>query len=916
MAEREKKKKPVVVEEPAPAPEKIRDETMESIMGERYATYAKYVIQDRAIPDARDGLKPVQRRIIYSMWKQGNVHSRPTRKCARIVGDVIGKYHPHGDASIYDALVRMSQDWKNNAPLIDFQGNNGSIDGDPPAAYRYTESRLSEISEELTRDLDEDTVEMTLTFDDTELEPTVLPARFPNLLVNGAEGIAVALATEIPPHNLGEVIDALIYRIGHPLATSEDLLKFVLGPDFPTGGLIYDSQGLKDIYLKGRGRIETAARSEIVDDGEKKQIVITEIPYKVVKIALVYELDKLRHDRLLTGISEVRDESDRFGMRIVVELRKEANSAVIQKYLLSKTSLRSAFSANMVAIVNGRPKTMTLLDFVDCYLDHQVLVITRKSGFELKKAEGRLRIVEGLIRAIGMLDEIVKTIRAAKDKVSAKLALEKKYGFADDQSEAIVMLQLYKLTSTDVSILVKEKKTLEKNIAFLQGILSDEKKLHHVLIRDLREIKRKYARPRRSQIVPREEERLTAFERRDLIARTETVVAVTRDGYLKRSTPKSYKGSGEGALPGMKEGDALVYAAPAMTTDALVCFTNRGNYLYLPVYQLFENKWKQEGKHASTLVSLLPEEKIVRAFAVEEFKPGLFILLVTRLGQIKRLALPSLVLSRYSRPVSCMKLLGDDEVLDAAFTDGAMNVLLVTSDGNASLFPESDVSVATLKSGGNKAMAHLYNSAIGAMLVFPKEESKGRVILVTDKGCARVFDLASVKLGKRLGKQTLLFRSLKKDRHRLVALRKVVNKETPTGFRFLNGALQSVAFRIGDYKLTPLDHYARRNVDIKGVHRTRLVHLFYEDGLRITKDIESRYVPPPVKEPEEESALAPEAPEGEEETYTQGSLFDAYNGNGDGNGNHGGDGVPEASEKPEDKAGEAPGSGGGDDESE
>ena len=633
--------------------EKISNQPLEEVMGDRYATYAKYVIQDRAIPDVRDGLKPVQRRIIYAMYESGNISTRATKKCAHTVGAVMGRYHPHGDSSIYDALARMSQDWKVRVPLIDFQGNNGSIDGDVPAAYRYTEARLSEIAEELTRDLEKKTVDMDLTFDDTDFEPSVLPARFPNLLVNGSEGIAVALATEIPPHNLREVIDAVIWRLNHINVTPVDLMRFIKGPDFPTGGLIYESDGLRNIYETGRGRIEVAAKTQIIDEKGTKQIVITEIPYKTVKISIVYELDKIRHGKEIDGILEVRDESDRKGLRIVIDLKKDTKPEVILAYIFNKTQLKTSYSANVVAIVNGRPKTLNLLQIIDAYIDHQVDVITRRSNFDLSKCQTRLHIVDGLIKAISILDKIVAVIRSSKDKANAKDNLQKKFEFTETQSEAIVMLQLYKLSNTDISTLVKEKEALEKTILKLQGILEDRKKLDRVIIADLKAIATKYGDERRTQIV--EKDINLQIDKRDLIAKEEVMLAITRDGYIKRSSIKSYRGSGVDSLPGMKEDDILVYRGVAMTTDFVLAFTNRGNYLYIPIHEIVDTKWKEEGKHINYLISLEYKEKIVCAFAVNEFRSDLFLALVTKKGQIKRVRLSDFIVVRYARPITAMK---------------------------------------------------------------------------------------------------------------------------------------------------------------------------------------------------------------------------------------------------------------------
>ena len=609
-------KKKEIVEEIV---ENIVPTTLDDLMGDRFDIYAKDVIQDRAIPDARDGLKPVQRRIIYAMYKTGNTIDKPTKKCAHIVGEVMGKYHPHGDTSIYEALVRMSQPWAMRLPLIDFQGNNGSMDGDSAAAYRYTEARLAALSQELVRDLDKDTVDMGLTFDDTEFEPTVLPARFPNLLVNGTSGIAVGMATEIPPHNLREVVAALVYRIQHPSCPIETLMRLVPGPDFPTGGTIYRSQGLSDIYLTGRGKIEVASKTQIVEEGGKAQIIISEIPYGITKSSLVLSIDKLRHDKSLPGIEEVRDETDKEGVRIAVDIKSGFKPEPILNYLYSKTQLRSSFSANMVAIVNGRPVTMDLLSYCDTYIAHQVEVITRRTRYDLAKSESRLSIVDGLIKAASIIDEVIKIIRASNDKQDSKRNLEARFDFTPDQSEAIVMMPLYKLSHFDVNVVIEEGKALREAIATYKKILASRDELDKLLIEDLRKIAKQYGDERRTVI--EDEAGKKSVDARDLIARETNMLVVTRDGYVKRSSLASWKGSGghTGARPGLKSGDTLVFSQKVDTTDYLLMFTTKGNYLYVPIHLIKPNKWLDEGLHINYAASLPADEKIVAAFALSKF---------------------------------------------------------------------------------------------------------------------------------------------------------------------------------------------------------------------------------------------------------------------------------------------------------
>lgn len=853
--------------------ENIHNETVEQIMGSRYATYAKYVIQDRAIPDARDGLKPVQRRIIYSMYKSGNIFTRPTRKSAHTVGEVMAKYHPHGDSSIYEALVRMSQDWKQNHPLIDFQGNNGSIDGDQAAAYRYTEARLSQIAEEMVRDIDKNTVEKTLTFDDSEFEPVVLPARFPNLLVNGSEGIAVALATEIPTHNLKEVIDAVIYRINHLRVEAKDLMQFVPAPDFPTGGFIYASQGLEDIYTTGRGRIEISSKTEIVDNAQEKQIVITEIPFKTIKKDLVYEIDKLIHDKVISGMSEVRDESDRKGLRIVIDLKKDANAELIHKYLMSKTGLCVSYSVNAVAIVNGRPKTMNLLDFVDAFIDHQVDVITRRTTYDLNKDESRLEIVNGLIKAISILDEVVATIRASKDKADAKINLQNKYQFSEAQSEAIVMLQLYKLSNTDINTLLNEKETIEQEIEFFKGILSDRKKLDRLLVSELKTIANKYGKDRKTEIIEKSEP--ISFDKRDLISKEEIMVALTRDGYIKYSSLKSYRSSGVNALPGLKEGDTCVYAGKVITTDYLIAFTNLGNFLYIPVHKITETKWKDEGKHLNYLINLTPNEKIVRAFALEEFRDDLFFVLVSKHGQIKRLPLSDFSVIRYSKPISCMKLLQDDEIADVVFTKGNANLVLFTSNGNSSMFNENELSYATLKSGGFKGISSLKKATVVNVLAYDGALAKGKTILLTDNGSVRIYDVSNTLLTNRLGRLSTVFRSFKSEPHNLIYVKKIEDNATPTLIHVLDKNREIFDVNVDDYHVTPLDRYAKTNLDI--AKKNSLVIPFVEGNERIGKDTISEYVKKEesfAETSEEEIKNDEIEKEEEEKGYTQISIFD------------------------------------------
>ena len=849
------KKKEVEI---APIEEKIQIEPLEDVMGDRYAVYAKYVIQDRAIPDVRDGLKPVQRRIIFSMYKSGNTFNKPTKKCAHTVGAVMGTFHPHGDTSIYEALARMSQDWKVRYPLIDFQGNNGSIDGDQPAAYRYTESRLSELSNELVRDIEKDTVDKQLNFDDTEYEPIVLPSRFPNLLCNGTEGIAVALATEIPPHNLREVIEATIYRINHKTATIEDLLEFVQGPDFPGGGVIYRSEGIKNIYLTGRGKIEVGSKTEIIKNKDIQQIIITEIPYKVVKKDLVYEIDKIIHSKSVSGMIEVRDESDYKGIRIAIDCKKDAKTDLLLRYLMAKTSLITSYSANMVAIVNGRPKTLNLLDFVDSYIDHQIEVVTRQTKFDLSKFKARLHIVEGLITASLNINEVVDIIRKSKDKADSKVNLMKRFGFSNEQAEAIVTMPLYKLSHTDEEILEAERKQLTSDIEELTSILENPEKLNRVLVKDLKQISAKYGDERRTQIVEKED--VKPVDKRQLIAEEETIVVVSRDGYVKRCSIKSFKGSGEDAEPGLKDGDVVIAVGPALTTDYLFCFTNIGNYLCVPVHKLTENRYKDEGVHINNMVALGPGEKIVKALAIHALRNDIYLAFLSKFGQIKRMAVSSLETMKRSRPAKCMKLLNGDEVVGVQILSGNSDLFIITNIGIASVFNENELTVLGAKAGGVKSIANLGKNQAAALLAFDEGE-RAKIAIITDKGHERVVDFNKLPRTARLGKTQELCPSFKGDPHKVISAIKVSKELDSIKLNLHLNDNSIYQLVIDDFRQIEA-RYAKKNIDLP-VRAT--VSCVYDTSLEIiNKKTVSRVVEKAEavekneQQPEEETPLMAE----------------------------------------------------------
>ena len=730
--------------------------SLETIMGDRFGKYSKYIIQDRALPDVRDGLKPVQRRILYSMYKEGNLHSKPYRKSAKTVGNVIGNYHPHGDISVYDAMVRLSQDWKMRAPLVDMQGNNGSIDNDPAAAMRYTEARLAPIAEELLQDLDKDTVLMSLNFDDTEYEPTVLPAAYPNLLVNGATGISAGYATEIPPHNLEEVIDATIYRIKHPKCTLEKIMDYIKGPDFPTGAIVEGKQGILSAFKTGKGKVIVRSKTEIVEEKNMNKIVISEIPYEVNKSELVRKIDEIRFNRHVDGIIEVRDESDRSGLRIVVDLKKDISVQNTLNYLYKNTDLQKNYNYNMVAIKDKRPVLMGILEILDGYIAHQIDVVTRSCQYDLNKANNRKHIVEGLIKAISILDDVVKTIRQSKDKADAKKNLIAKYDFTEKQAEAIVMLQLYRLTNTDIVTLENENKQLNEQITYLQSILNSESVLHKVIIDRLNSVKKKYPMPRLSKI--RDEIQEIKIDEQAMILSEDTNVSITRDGYIKRISTRSLKAS-EGTPFGKKENDYLVALYKANTLDHLLLFTDAGNYLFVPVYKIDEFKWKDAGKHISYLIKLNSNEKIIGSILVKDFNLPLYVLLATKNGQIKRTALSEFKVSRYTKPLKCIKLKDNDQVIGVKLTDNNQGVVLTTKAGYGILYSEQEVSTVGIKAAGVKA-ANLKNDELVSLNIFNPMANCSLIVISDENGIKRI-KISDITPSSRTKKGVLLYKNPK-----------------------------------------------------------------------------------------------------------------------------------------------------------
>jgi len=728
---------------------------LEEVVGDRFGRYSKYIIQDRAIPDVRDGLKPVQRRILYAMYEAGNTPDKPYRKSAKTVGDVMGNYHPHGDSSIYEGMVRMAQPWKMGHVLIDGHGNWGSIDDDPAAAMRYTEARLSPIAMELLRDIDKRTVQFKDNFDNTAKEPVVLPSRFPNLLVNGVSGISSGFATEIPPHNLREVIDACIALLDRPDLSLDELMQIVKGPDFPTGGIIMAGDGNREAYRTGRGRIYIRARTEIETlRSGKQQIVITEIPYQVNKARLVTAMENIRLEKKVEGIAEVRDESGRDGLKIVVELRKDADAEGILNYLFKKTDLQVTYNFNMVAIVNKTPKQLGLKEMLEAYLEHQKEVVINRTRFDLEKAEDRAHVLEGLVKALNILDDIIAAIKASKNRQDAQQNLVSKFGFTERQADAILTLQLYRLTNLEIHAVEKELAEVNKLIAHLRGILEDPRKLLKLIKDELREVRDKYGIDRRSEIRGEVEEIKVNLE--VLVAPEDVKVVLTNEGYIKRTSMLSYtRSGGDTESTGMKEGDYVRYLFEVNTVDSLLIFTNKGQYYHLPVHQIPEFKWKDMGTALVNVIPITRDDKIVSVVPVKDFSAeDKSLVFLTKYGQVKRTPLAEYSTNRQTAVAAC-KLSGDDEVIDVQLSANDRDLLLITKFGQSIRFDEKEVSSMGRVSGGVRGISLAEgDEVIGGLWL---HEDEGEVLVFSDRGYAKRTLVADYPKQGRGGKGVATF---------------------------------------------------------------------------------------------------------------------------------------------------------------
>ncbi|MFO8329424.1 DNA topoisomerase IV subunit A [Staphylococcus aureus] len=750
----------------------IQDLSLEDVLGDRFGRYSKYIIQERALPDVRDGLKPVQRRILYAMYSSGNTHDKNFRKSAKTVGDVIGQYHPHGDSSVYEAMVRLSQDWKLRHVLIEMHGNNGSIDNDPPAAMRYTEAKLSLLAEELLRDINKETVSFIPNYDDTTLEPMVLPSRFPNLLVNGSTGISAGYATDIPPHNLAEVIQATLKYIDNPDITVNQLMKYIKGPDFPTGGIIQGVDGIKKAYESGKGRIivRSKVEEETLRNG-RKQLIIT-VPYEVNKSSLVKRIDELRADKKVDGIVEVRDETDRTGLRIAIELKKDVNSESIKNYLYKNSDLQISYNFNMVAISDGRPKLMGIRQIIDSYLNHQIEVVANRTKFELDNAEKRMHIVEGLIKALSILDKVIELIRSSKNKRDAKENLIEVYEFTEEQAEAIVMLQLYRLTNTDIVALEGEHKELEALIKQLRHILDNHDALLNVIKEELNEIKKKFKSERLSLIEAEIEE--IKIDKEVMVPSEEVILSMTRHGYIKRTSIRSFNASGVEDI-GLKDGDSLLKHQEVNTQDTVLVFTNKGRYLFIPVHKLADIRWKELGQHVSQIVPIEEDEVVINVFNEKDFNTDAFYVFATQNGMIKKSTVPLFKTTRFNKPLIATKVKENDDLISVMRFEKDQLITVITNKGMSLTYNTSELSDTGLRAAGVKSI----NLKAEDFVVMTEGVSENDTILMaTQRGSLKRISFKILQVAKRAQRGITLLKELKKNPHRIVAAHVVTGEHS------------------------------------------------------------------------------------------------------------------------------------------
>lgn len=846
--------------------EKIYDYTLEEIMGDRFGRYAKSIIQDRAIPDVRDGLKPVQRRILWSMYESKNTYDKPFRKSAKAVGDIMGHYHPHGDSSIYDALVRLSQRWKMREPLVEMHGNNGSIDGDGPAASRYTEARLSRLSNVMLSDINKDSVKMTLNYSDEDLEPTVLPAHFPALLVNGSTGISAGYATNIPPHNLAEVIDGTIKRIDSPNCRLETILEIIKGPDFPTGAVVEGKNGLIDAYTTGKGKVVVRANYEIIEEKGKKQILIKEIPYEVLKETLKKKIEDIKSDKKVDGITDVIDESDRINMaRLVIELKKDADAELIMNYLFKNTDLQINYNFNVVAIVNKRPKTLGILEVLDAFIEHKKEVVINRSKFDLEHSKKRLHIVEGFIKAIDILDEIIKTIRRSKNKSDAIDNLVKEYDFTTEQATAIVMMQLYKLTNTDITDLKNEHAELLKLIDYLNKVISDEDVLKNVIKEELRSIKKEFATPRRTII--KDEITEIKIDELSMIPKEDYIVSVSKSGYIKKLSIKAYNQNNDTDFA-LKENDYLIGLYKINNIDTIILITNLGNYLYLPVRDITECKYKEIGKHISSYITLSEGEVIVSSFGIKKFD-NRTITLFTKDGLVKQTELSLLPVARYSKPMTIFKLKDNDEVISASLNDGV--VYIITENGFALKFSKEEIPVVGLKTSGVKGIKLVNDKVVSG---FVTNDNHEYITIFTDKNTAKRVKLDEIDFSKRSLKGDNILHSPKSKKYNIV---KTYAGTSKTNYGLIDGTgelIKSSDINIMD-KASTGSALSKKNIE--GVFKEARLKVIDDTPVEtMVKEESVKHLEVPIKEEVQEVKKEEKKKPEVIETMTMSDFFDEF----------------------------------------
>jgi DNA gyrase subunit A len=752
------------------ARERILPRLIEDELKESFLDYSMSVIVQRALPDVRDGLKPVHRRILYAMHELGLVPGRPYKKSATVVGDVLGKYHPHGDISVYDALVRMVQEFSLRYPLVDGQGNFGSVDGDPAAAYRYTEARLTRIAMTMLEDIDKNTVEFIPNFDDRLQEPTVLPAKIPNLIVNGAAGIAVGMATNIPPHNLGEVVQAIQHLVDHPDATVKDLRKFVRGPDFPTGAIIYGREGIKDCYEKGRGRIVVRARAAIEEkQSGRQQIVVTEIPYQVNKANLITQIAGLAIDKKVEGISNVEDHSDREGMRIVIELKRDAVPAVVLNQLYKYTTMQTTFGAIMLALVDGVPKELTLKELLQSFIDHRHTVITRRTQFELQRAQDREHILEGLKIAVDHIDEVIKIIRKSKDTATADAALRKRFKLSERQSAEILNMRLARLTALEINKLEEELKDVRKFIKECKEILASKPRRMKILKEELGEVSHGFSDARRTEIVADQGE----FSIEDLIAEEDMVITVSHSGYIKRLPVSAYRRQRRGGrgitAAHTKEDDWVEHLFIASTHDYVMFFSTSGHCYWLKVHEIPQAARAARGKPVTSCIALHQDERTASLVPVREFSDDQFLLFATKKGVVKKT-----VLSEFGNPrtagIRAINIESGDELIDVQVTDGRNDVVLATGHGMSIRFHEQDVRDMGRAATGVKGIELDKKDHVIDMVIVRRAST---LLAVTEKGMGKRSELDEYRVQHRGGRGIITLKHTDKTGD-IIALKEVL----------------------------------------------------------------------------------------------------------------------------------------------